>query len=60
MITKSSDGCVVIVKSEEKTDKTDMFLSTDTLKCNIESKRFIKHKTLSYNGNSVYILKEDM
>jgi hypothetical protein len=60
MLTKSDDDCIVIVKSKDKSHKTDVFLSNDTLKHNVSAETFIKHKTLSYNGNSVYILKEDM
>lgn len=59
MITKTEDDCVVIVKSADKTEKTDMFLSADTLKRNVENRRFIKHKTLKYNGSPVYVRKED-
>tara|TARA_Y100000310_G_scaffold340160_1_gene435012 strand:- start:1311 stop:1493 length:183 start_codon:yes stop_codon:yes gene_type:complete len=60
MMTKSSDGCVVIVKSESKSDKTDIYLSKDTLRFNVENGKFVKHKTIKYNGNPVYVLKEDL
>ena len=59
-MTTSSDGCVVIINSEEKTDNKDIFLSSDCLKFNVKNKKFIKHKVLKYNNSPVYVLKEDM
>jgi len=59
-MTTSSDGCVVVVKEEERTSPKDLFISSDCLKHNLKSKKFIKHKTLKYNNNAVYVLKEDL
>ena len=59
-MTTSSDGCVVVVKAEEKTTPKDLFISNDCLRHNLKYKKFIKHKTLKYNNNPVYILKEDL
>jgi len=60
LITKSKDGCVVIIKAEKKTEQTDVFISQATFKKNIESQTFVKHATLTYNNNPIYIYHEDL
>lgn len=60
LLTKSNDGCFVIVRSEEKTDKNDLFISEDTLKKNIEKKTFVKHETLKHNNHPIYIYHENL
>ena len=60
LITKSKDGCVVLVKAEKKTEHTDVFISESTFKKNIASKTFVKHETLSFNNNPIYIYHEDI
>ena len=60
LLTKSNDNCVVIVKAENKTNPSDFFISQDTLDKNIESKTFIKHETLKFEGESVYVHRDDI
>ena len=60
LLTKSNDGCFVIVRSEEKTDKNDLFISEDTLKKNIEKQTFVKHENLKYNNHPIYIYNENL
>jgi hypothetical protein len=60
LMTTSNDGCVVIVKAEERTNDKDIYISSDCLAQNLKFKKFIKHKTLKYNDESVYVLKEDV
>ena len=60
LMTTSSDGCVVVVKAEERTNPKDLFISDDCLKRNLKFKKFIKHKVLKYNDSPVYILEEDL
>ena len=60
LMTSSNDNCVIIVSAEEKTHHNDVFLSEATLNANIKNNQFIKHETLKYNNQPVYILKEDM
>tara|TARA_Y100000589_G_scaffold199764_1_gene188549 strand:- start:221 stop:427 length:207 start_codon:yes stop_codon:yes gene_type:complete len=60
MITKSNDGCVVIVKSKKKTHPTDVFISSDTLKKNTGNGTFRKHSTLKYNDQPIYIHHQDL
>tara|TARA_Y100000114_G_scaffold103350_1_gene96458 strand:- start:603 stop:794 length:192 start_codon:yes stop_codon:yes gene_type:complete len=60
LLTKSNDGCFIIVRAEEKTDKNDLFISEATLKKNIKSQTFIKHKTLKYNNHPIYIYNENL
>ena len=60
LITKSKDGCVVIIKAEKKTEQTDVFISQSTFEKNIANKTFVKHSTLSYNNNPIYIYHEDL
>ena len=59
-MTTSNDGCVIIVKAEEKTSHKDIYISPDCLKQNLKAEKFIKHETLKYNDSAVYVLKEDM
>ena len=60
LLTKSNDGCFVIVRSEEKTDKNDLFISEDTLKKNIEKQTFVKHENLKCNNHPIYIYNENL
>ena len=60
LMTTSNDGCVVVVKAEEKTSPKDLFISIDCLKHNLIAKKFTKHKTLKYNNSPVYVLSEDL
>ena len=60
LLTKSNDGCFIIVYSENKTDKGDLFISQDTFEKNIESKTFIRHRTLKHNNKPIYIYHEDI
>ena len=60
LITKSKDGCVVLIKAEKKTEQTDVFISESTFKKNIENKTFIRHATLTYNNNPIFIYHEDL
>tara|TARA_Y100000361_G_C10932660_1_gene224693 strand:+ start:292 stop:492 length:201 start_codon:yes stop_codon:yes gene_type:complete len=60
LLTKSNDNCVVIVKSEKKTNQNDFFISQATLDRNIQEKVFIKHETLKFEGESVYVHKNDL
>lgn len=60
LLTKSNDGCFIIVSSEEKTDKDDLFISEDTFKKNIDTKTFVKHSTLTHNSQPIYIYHEDL
>ena len=60
LLTKSNDGCFVIVYSEEKTHKNDLFISQATFKKNIKTKTFIQHKTLTHNSKPIYIYHEDL
>ena len=60
LLTKSNDGCFIIVRSEQKTDKNDLFISEATFKKNIETKTFIQHKTLTHNNYPIYIYHEDL
>lgn len=60
LLTKSNDGCFVIVHSEEKTHKSDLFISQATFKKNIKTKTFIQHKTLTHNNHPIYIYHEDL
>ncbi len=60
LLTKSNDGCFIIVRSEEKTDKSDLFISEATLKKNIRNKTFIQHQTLKHNNYPIYIYHEDL
>lgn len=59
-MTTSNDGCVVIVKAEEKTNHKDIYISSDCLGRNVKAEKFIKHETLKYNDSPVYVLKEDV
>lgn len=60
LITKSNDGCVVAFQAEEKTHKTDFFIGESTMQKNIDSKTFIRHTTLQYNNQPIYIYHEDI
>jgi len=60
LITKSNDGCVIIIKAKKKTEQTDVFISNSTFKKNIESNTFVKHAHLTYNDNPIYIYHEDL
>ena len=60
VMTTSSDGCVVIVNAEAKTDHTDVIISPDCLNQNVKRGKFTKHKTLKHNGKPVYVLTEDL
>ena len=60
VMTKSNDGCVIIVKGSEKTDKNDMFISEEVLKRNVETGTFSKHSTLRFEGEPIYVLTEDL
>jgi len=60
LLTKSNDGCVVVIKAEKKTDPSDAFISESTFKINLENKTFIRHKTLTYNNNPIYVYHEDL
>ena len=43
LITKSNDGCVIAIRSEDKTDKTDFFIGEATMKKNIDNNTFVRH-----------------
>lgn len=60
LITKSNDGCVVAVRAEEKTDKSDFFIGEATMQKNIDNEVFIAHNTLEYNNEPLYIYHEDI
>ena len=60
LLTKSNDNCVVIVKAEKKTNPNDFFISQATLDRNIQEKVFIKHETLKFEGESVYVHRDDI
>lgn len=60
LITKSKDGCVVLIKAEKKTEQADVFISEATFKKNIENKTFIRHATLTHNNHPIYIYHEDL
>mgnify|MGYP003325500698 FL=1 len=60
LITKSNDGCVIIIKAEKKTHQNDFFLSQATLDRNIQEKTFTKHETLDYEGNPLYVYAKDI
>ena len=59
-MTKSNDGCVVIVKEDKKTDSKDVYISTEVLDRNVKLGTFTKHETLKHNGCPVYVLTEDL
>ncbi len=60
LITKSNDDCVIAVLSEEKTSKSDFFISETTMKKNIDSRTFVRHNALKYNNEPIYIYHEDL
>jgi len=60
LLTKSNDNCVVIVKAENKTNPNDFFISQATLDKNIKTKTFVKHETLKFEGESVYVHRDDI
>jgi hypothetical protein len=60
IMTKSNDGCVVIVKSGEKTDAKDILISQEVLNRNVSCGTFCKHESLKHNSEPVYVLTEDL
>ena len=60
LITKSNDGCVIAIRSEDKTDKTDFFIGEATMKKNIDNNTFVRHNQLNYNNEPIYIYHEDI
>jgi len=60
LITKSNDGCVIAVRSEDKTHKTDFFIGEATMKKNIDNSTFVRHNHLNYNNEPIYIYHEDL
>lgn len=60
VMTKSNDGCVIIVKNNEKTERGDMLISPQVLKRNVKQGTFTKSKHLKHNGEAVYVLTEDL
>ena len=60
LITKSSDGCVVAIRSDDKTDKHDFFINQTIMQKNIDNKTFIPHNVLNYNNEPIYIYHEDI
>jgi hypothetical protein len=60
LITKSNDGCVIAIRSDDKTDKHDFFIGETTMKKNIDNNTFIRHTTLQYNNEPIYIYHEDI
>ena len=60
LMTTSNDGCVINVSSEDRTHPNDIFMSRSTLEANVKNGKFVKHQSLKYNDNSVYVLKEDL
>ena len=60
LITKSNDGCVIIIKAKKKTHQNDFFLSQATLDRNLEEKTFVKHENLDYEGNPLYVYAIDI
>jgi hypothetical protein len=60
LITKSNDGCVVIVKSKKKTHPNDVFISKATLDKNTKNGTFRRHATLKFENHPIYIHKEDL
>ena len=60
LMTKSNDGCIVIVNHNEKTERGDMLISPQVLKRNVKQGTFTKSKHLKHNGEAVYVLTEDL
>lgn len=60
LMTKSNDGCVVIVRHNEKTERGDMLISPQVLKANVKRGTFTKSNHLKHNEEAVYILTEDL
>jgi len=60
IMTKSNDGCVIIVQNDEKTERGDMYISSQVLQRNVKLGTFTKHKHLKHNNKPVYILTEDL
>tara|TARA_B100001778_G_scaffold281244_1_gene246303 strand:+ start:210 stop:431 length:222 start_codon:yes stop_codon:yes gene_type:complete len=60
LMTTSSDGCVIIVSEDKKTEQTDFFISEDCLAQNIKNVMFTKHKTMVHNDKPVYVLTSDL
>lgn len=60
ILTKSNDGCVIIVQSNTKSEKGDMFISSQVLQRNVKLGTFTKHKNLKHNKHPVYVLTEDL
>ena len=60
LMTTSSDGRVVIVSEEKKSETTDFFISQDCLDKNVKNKEFTEHKTLKHNDKPVYVLTSDL
>jgi hypothetical protein len=58
-MTKSNDGCVIIVNHKEKTERGDVLISPQVLKRNVKLGTFTKSKHLKHNGEAVYVLTED-
>ena len=53
-------GPVVVDVPKDKTNPNDFFISQATLDKNIKSKTFIKHETLKFEGESVYVHRDDI
>jgi len=60
IMTKSNDGCVVIVKSSEKTNDKDILISQEVLNRNVSCGTFCQHQSLRHNNEPVYVLTEDL
>jgi hypothetical protein len=60
IMTKSNDGCVVIVQSSSKTDDKDILISEEVLQKNVCRGTFCQHERLKHNDSPVYVLTEDL
>tara|TARA_B100001179_G_C18479912_1_gene355180 strand:+ start:396 stop:611 length:216 start_codon:yes stop_codon:yes gene_type:complete len=60
IMTKSNDGCVVIVQASNKTDDKDIFISEEVLQRNLCRGTFCEHERLKHNNSPIYVLTEDL
>jgi len=59
-MTKSNDGCIVIIKADSKTCRNDILISQAVLDKNVRGGTFEKHGSLRHNEFPVYVLTEDL
>ena len=60
ILTKSNDGCVVIVQGASKTEDIDILISEEVLQRNVCRGTFCRHQSLRHNNEPVYVLTEDL